>query len=1220
MQYNMPTIDPAVNNGTDLASYLNQWKPALHSNHSGAAQPTYVQRGMIWVKTTSTEDSIYYHTGTDDVLLFTIDVATGTITTGGGGSSNGAITFKGAIDPTTTAPTATNGDYYISNTAGIIDASFVGIAGETGSATDVLIFDGAFWSRIANTIDLSGYLPLGGGTMTGPLILSRDPVDPMEAATRQFVLAQAGGASLLLTGGTLTGPLVLPGDPSNPLEAAPKQYVDAQDALLLPLAGGTMTGPLILSGAPTMANGAATKNFVENWHDTSKLDVAGGTMTGPLLLSGNATANLEPVTYQQFLLGIDSVQVSTGSPSGNKLVMTNAVGKIDNSLLSVSTGFTYGGQLDPTDPAPANINGNYYIVSTDGVVDSSYGSPLAGTSVVAGDVLISNGTTWELSPVSQAGGGSYLDRDALNLVGTNFELLANYSVPSTMISGGDPDLAFLANLGIPGGIFGMPNNKVGLIYSDASGGLPSVSDLSTSCLGFNRADLKLYGLDSADTVQSLIAIPTFTATGMYGQNDLVMHNDRFLQARAAISAGAMDAAQWHDITPGISEYSATAVYMQDELVSYAGGLYKCLADNTGPETFTPANWESIDSSGFSANLIENGTSKIEIASANGPAIATINGVTTIGFYDTSLYSEVMFDQSMSLGVDAQKSLVGFANPFTGIAGANMYYRSIAVGANGGFSQDAFGGGTTQAFNFVGNTQTPTTDGSLGVFVFNGNKSDGATGATLLADSDDLFNILNRGASKFLVKGNGDTTIVGDLNVTGNITGGIATNSISNGTSDVTIPLTDGDIELTHAGLLAVQVQTDWTIVNNKLSLSEPTRPFLFLKRPGVTLHPFAIGSNVTTDLCGFLTGSPTTGGVTFGGYGGGTTTGCTLNGASETPTTDGSNGCVKINGSKSDGLTGTAALADGDDLLTVKNYNVAKLWVKGNGDTTIAGDLDVTGTISGTLAATGISNGTSNISIHVPDGNIAVTSGGNNTVNFQPTITQFTKTIQINSDTNQNITRYSADVTQPFTALIAAGYYALEYIGNTTQGGQRNHYYSDAAIPSLEVLGYQGAPGSGGSNGVFKYQGHKHNGSGGYISLADAEDLFNVLNNGVSAFLVKGNGDCKFAGQVTDYTIINAQTGTSYAPILTDANKMITMTNAADNTVTIPANASVAFPIGTRLNFMQTGAGQTTIAITTDTLSTNDNLTLKLNGLNAVATAIKISATVWILFGNLEPA
>ena len=49
---------------------------------------------------------------------------------------------------------------------------------------------------------------------------------------------------LTATGGTMVGPLILSGDPSQPLQAADKHYVDAQVATAVPLAGGHMTGAL----------------------------------------------------------------------------------------------------------------------------------------------------------------------------------------------------------------------------------------------------------------------------------------------------------------------------------------------------------------------------------------------------------------------------------------------------------------------------------------------------------------------------------------------------------------------------------------------------------------------------------------------------------------------------------------------------------------------------------------------------------------------------------------------------------------------------------------------------------------------------------------------------------------------------------------------------------------------------------------------------------------
>src|SRR4051812_42819927 len=68
-----------------------------------------------------------------------------------------------------------------------------------------------------------------GDSMTGPLILSRDPQSPFEASTKQYidalVTAKLSGF-LAVTGGTLTGFLTLHADPTNPLHAATKQYVD----------------------------------------------------------------------------------------------------------------------------------------------------------------------------------------------------------------------------------------------------------------------------------------------------------------------------------------------------------------------------------------------------------------------------------------------------------------------------------------------------------------------------------------------------------------------------------------------------------------------------------------------------------------------------------------------------------------------------------------------------------------------------------------------------------------------------------------------------------------------------------------------------------------------------------------------------------------------------------------------------------------------------------
>ncbi len=95
----------------------------------------------------------------------------------------------------------------------------------------------------------------------------------------------------------------------------------------------------------------------------------------------------------------------------------------------------------------------------------------------------------------------------------------------------------------------------------------------------------------------------------------------------------------------------------------------------------------------------------------------------------------------------------------------------------------------------------------------------------------------------------------------------------------------------------------------------------------------------------------------------------------------------------------------------------------------------------------------------------------------------------------------------------------------------------------------------------------------------------------------------------------------NYTLTLSDAGKHILHPSAdtTARTFTIPANSAVAYPIGTAITFVnQNGAGTVTIAITTDTMrlagaGTTGSRTLTANG---VATALKITATEWIISGT----
>lgn len=97
----------------------------------------------------------------------------------------------------------------------------------------------------------------------------------------------------------------------------------------------------------------------------------------------------------------------------------------------------------------------------------------------------------------------------------------------------------------------------------------------------------------------------------------------------------------------------------------------------------------------------------------------------------------------------------------------------------------------------------------------------------------------------------------------------------------------------------------------------------------------------------------------------------------------------------------------------------------------------------------------------------------------------------------------------------------------------------------------------------------------------------------------------------------NTQNG-NYTLLLTDTGKHIYASTGGPYTWTIPANASVAFPLGAVVTFVNHTAGNITIAITSDTMtlagtSTTGSRTLAANG---VATVIKVISNWWMISGT----
>ena len=101
-------------------------------------------------------------------------------------------------------------------------------------------------------------------------------------------------------------------------------------------------------------------------------------------------------------------------------------------------------------------------------------------------------------------------------------------------------------------------------------------------------------------------------------------------------------------------------------------------------------------------------------------------------------------------------------------------------------------------------------------------------------------------------------------------------------------------------------------------------------------------------------------------------------------------------------------------------------------------------------------------------------------------------------------------------------------------------------------------------------------------------------------------------------SLINTQNG-NYTLVLGDAGKTIhKVSGAAGETITIPANASVAFPNGTLIAVENDGGGTLTVAITSDTLTwSEDNTTGSRTLADGGGLVIqKMTSTTWKCAGS----
>ncbi len=137
------------------------------------------------------------------------------------------------------------------------------------------------------------------------------------------------------------------------------------------------------------------------------------------------------------------------------------------------------------------------------------------------------------------------------------------------------------------------------------------------------------------------------------------------------------------------------------------------------------------------------------------------------------------------------------------------------------------------------------------------------------------------------------------------------------------------------------------------------------------------------------------------------------------------------------------------------------------------------------------------------------------------------------------------------------------------------------------------------------------------VATIDSDGTLSLAANNSEAVEIQTDGGIVTPDGVSDEfgykgAPQNTQNG-NYTLVLTDAGKMIyKASGGAGETITIPANSSVAFPVGTIVVIVNDGGGDLSIAITTDTLEVYDGATgTQTLGDNNKAVIEKVTSTLW---------
>ena len=147
----------------------------------------------------------------------------------GGGGGGGGLNYRGTVDLTLPAPSAQDGDFFVNNAAGTVNASWTGIGGETVVGAERVAYDGSTWEMLPNPPSSGVELITAGNNIS---VNSTNPNNPVVSVTpNSFLVSVQAGNNISVDNTNPSSPVI--NATAEPI--APKTYLPYDISTLDPL-------------------------------------------------------------------------------------------------------------------------------------------------------------------------------------------------------------------------------------------------------------------------------------------------------------------------------------------------------------------------------------------------------------------------------------------------------------------------------------------------------------------------------------------------------------------------------------------------------------------------------------------------------------------------------------------------------------------------------------------------------------------------------------------------------------------------------------------------------------------------------------------------------------------------------------------------------------------------------------------------------------------------